>query len=92
MVKSAVPVVPLIVVADRLAVTPAGMVPKLRFTLEVKPFCATALTVVLNAAPAVKDSELTSVLRVKPGTPTTVRSKLMLCDTVPPAALMTNLY
>ena len=92
MVSSAVPLALVIVLDDKVPVTPAGKVPTLKFTLELKPFCAITLTVVLKAAPAVRESELTSVLSVKPGIPTTVSNRLILWATVPPVPVTTSLY
>ncbi len=91
-VRVAVPLAPLMVVEEKAAVTPAGRVPIVRATGELKLFVATMLTVVLNVAPAVIASVVTSVLSVKPGTPRIVKSKLADWVTVPPTALMVSLY
>jgi len=86
------PVALLSVVDDKVAVTPAGRAPRVRVMGELKPFCPTTLTVVVNAQPAVIASDVMFVLRVKPGIPATVSKRLMLWDTEPPAAVMVSLY
>ena len=88
----AVPVAPLIVDDERLAVMPAGNAPRVKVTGELKPFTATMLTVVLKTAPALSGSDVTSVFKVKPGKPTTIRSRFALCETVRPEAVTVSLY
>ncbi len=72
MVRIAVPFGVLMALEDRVAVTPAGNVPKCNATGELKLFCPTMLTVVLKEAPAVSVMALTSVFKVNPGTLTTL--------------------
>lgn len=83
----AVPVTPLIVFDEKETVKPAGNVPGASVTGELKLFCPTMLAVVLNIAPAVMASEVTSVLRVKPGTPKTVSKMFTVWVMVPPVAV-----
>ena len=78
MVSVTVLLMPLIVVEERAAVTPAGNVPRVRVTGALKPFCATTRTLLLNTAPGVSESEETSVFSVNPGIPKTTNNKLAL--------------
>ncbi len=77
---------------ESAAVMPAGRVPTVKVTGELKLFVAAIVSVVLKLAPAVRASEEILLFKVKPGGARTVSSRPTLCDTVPPAADMAILY
>lgn len=83
----AVPEVPLMVFDEKETLTPMGNVPGTSVTGELKLFCPTMVTVVLNVAPAVMASEVTSVLSVKPGAAKTVSKMFTVLVKVPPVAV-----
>ena len=87
----AVPVVPLIVFdGEKETLKPGGNIPGASITSELKLFCPTMLAVVLNVAPAVMPSEVTSVLSVKPGTAKTVNKIFTVFAMVPLVAVTLN--